>query len=234
MCSSGVSFDPVVDGQRFFFRASGLYNGVFIMVEDHTDTVWSHLDGSAVSGSLAGTRLEILALQTTTWGSWVSEHPDTTTIDIDTGYSYREQVTLGNAGLRGSFLDTLDDVDPRLPENELVIGVLAGSGSTAFPVRSVPADAPMQETVGGVPVVILEDVEGFPSLAYHRALSDGRVLDFTRDDGAIYDMQTGSRWDSLGIATAGELAGVQLTFVTSFFTEWYGWAAFHPDTVIYG
>ncbi len=31
----------------------------------------------------------------------------------------------------------------------------------------------------------------------------------------------------------GELAGLQLTFVTSFFTEWYGWAAFHPETAIY-
>jgi hypothetical protein len=32
------------------------------------------------------------------------------------------------------------------------------------------------------------------------------------------------------LAVEGELAGAQLTFGTSFFTEWYGWAAFHPDT----
>jgi hypothetical protein len=31
----------------------------------------------------------------------------------------------------------------------------------------------------------------------------------------------------------GELEGVQLAFVTSFLTEWYGWAAFHPETTIY-
>ena len=37
-----------------------------------------------------------------------------------------------------------------------------------------------------------------------------------------------------GWAWRGNLAGVQLTFVTSFFTEWYGWAAFHPETGIYG
>ena len=75
---------------------------------------------------------------------------------------------------------------------------------------------------------------GAPSLAYHRALSDGRVLRFERRDGAIHDVETGTRWSPSGLGLAGELAGVQLTFVTSFFTEWYGWAAFHPETGIYG
>ncbi len=85
----------------------------------------------------------------------------------------------------------------------------------------------------GLPVVILEDAEGVPSLAYHRALSDGRVLQFERLDGAVYDVETGTRWSPTGLGLAGELAGVQLPFVTSFFTEWYGWAAFHPETTIY-
>ena len=52
--------------------------------------------------------------------------------------------------------------------------------------------------------------------------------------GAIRDLPTGSLWSSDGLAVEGDLAGVQLAFVTSFFTEWYGWAAFHPDTLIYG
>jgi hypothetical protein len=85
-----------------------------------------------------------------------------------------------------------------------------------------------------VPVVILEDGSGALLLAYHRELTDGRVLDFERRDGAIYDAQTGSCWASGGLAVEGELAGVQLTFGTAFVTEWYGRAAFHPQTSIYG
>ena len=83
-------------------------------------------------------------------------------------------------------------------------------------------------------MVVLEDSQGIPSLAYHRLLTDGRVLDFERRGDAIYDVQTGSRWTSSGLAVEGDLAGVQLAFVTSFFTEWYGWAAFHPDSTIFG
>ena len=203
------------------------------MVDDETGSVWSHLDGVALSGAHAGDQLQILPLQTTTWGAWLAEHPETTTVDIETGYGYNENVRLGATGIGGTFLQTLGKIDTRLPENELVIGVLAGDGSTAFPISEIPADGPMQAEVGGVPVVIFEDLDGRPALAYHRLLTDGTVLDFERREGGIYDVQTGSRWGSSGLAIEGQLAGVELAFVTSFFTEWYGWAAFHPDTAIY-
>ena len=97
-----------------------------------------------------------------------------------------------------------------------------------------PSFAGQSDASGGPQELILEGSDGIPSLAYHRMLTDGRVLDFERRDGAIYDAETGSRWNASGLAVEGELAGVQLAFVTSFFTEWYGWAAFHPDTTIFG
>ena len=203
------------------------------MVDDRTGTVWSHLDGSAVQGELAGRQLEIRPLQTTTWSAWVEQHPETTLPVVETGYEYRP-VRIGGSRLSQTFRQSLEEIDARLAENELVIGVLAGDEARAFPIRRVPEDAPMQDVVGGAPVVIFEGSDGLPSLAYHRALTDGRVLDFERRDGAIYDTQTGSRWNASGLAVEGELVGVQLAYVTSFFTEWYGWAAFHPHSAIYG
>lgn len=204
------------------------------MWDDRTGSVWSHLDGRAIGGELAGEALEVLPLQTTTWGAWVADHPGTTVIDIDTGFEYRERVSLGGGGLGRTFADSLDGIDERLPVNELVLGVLVGQQATAFRIEGIRDDVPLAVEVAGVPLVILADAAGEPSLAYHRALTDGRVLDFERVDGAVRDLQTGSRWTSSGLATEGELAGVQLTFVTSFLSEWYGWAAFHPDTSIEG
>ncbi len=218
------------------------------MLDDATASVWSHLDGAAITGELAGQQMTPLPLQTTTWGDWVAEHPNTTTPDVEdtnlawvlgyqdvTGRPFRDRLALGDTEFANSFANTLAGaVDERLPANELVIGVLAGTEARAFAIESPPQRAPMQGSVGGVPVVILEDASGTPSLAYHRTLSDGRVLDFQRDARAIVDLGTGSRWTSSGLAVEGELEGVQLTFVTSFLTEWYGWAAFHPETSVYG
>jgi hypothetical protein len=50
----------------------------------------------------------------------------------------------------------------------------------------------------------------------------------------VRDLQTGSGWTSGGCAVEGELAGIQLIFVTSFLSEWYDGAAFNPDTTIEG
>jgi hypothetical protein len=204
------------------------------MWDDATGSVWSHLDGLAIGGPSAGRQLEILPLQTTTWAAWVEAYPATTVPHIETPWrgAYREPL-LGLDSLSELFLDTLGELDERLDRGELVIGVLAGAEAVAFPIETPAEEAPMQAEVGGVPVVILEGDNGIPSLAYHRALTDGRVLDFGRAGGAIVDLQTGSVWNASGRAVSGELEGVQLTFVTSFFTEWYGWAAFHPETAIY-
>ena len=204
------------------------------MWDDATGSVWSHLDGAALSGESLGQQLGILPLQTTTWGAWSEAYPDTTVTHIDTQWrnSYREPA-LGSDTLSGLFRETVGELDERLDTGELVIGVLAGPEAMAFPIVAASAAAPMQADVGEVPVVILEGDDGIPSLAYHRALTDGRVLDFARDGETIVDVQTGSLWNARGVALSGELEGVQLTFVTSFFTEWYGWAAFHPETDIY-
>ena len=218
------------------FQTAGLFNGVFTMLDEKTASVWSHIDGLAVSGELAGNQLEILPLVTIRWSDWLAQHPETTVTDINTEYSarYRDVSTLGRDGLRQGFVDTLEEIDGRLPEAELVIGVLAGSAAMAFPVDQAGSSEPMHASVDGVPVVILESASGEATLAYHRALSDGTVLEFERQDDGIFDTTTKSAWNSTGLAVAGPLEGVQLTFVTSFFTEWYGWAAFHPDTSIFG
>lgn len=206
------------------------------MLDDLTSSVWSHIDGLAVSGEMAGKQLAIRPLVTSRWDDWLAQHPNTTVTTIDTEYLnfYRDVRTLGAPGMEQTFLATLEEIDPRLPESALVIGVLAGTASMAFPIDGAGNDEPMQATVDGIPVVVLELDDGTATLAYHRALTDGTVLDFERDGKMIIDTNTGSVWNSSGMAIGGPLAGVKLAFVTSFFTEWYGWAAFHPDTTIFG
>ena len=218
------------------------------MWDDRTGSVWSSLDGRALAGDLAGRALAPRALQTVTWEAWLAEHPKTTVLDADTGFAYGETcigltilsncwvlrvTSLGREGFSSYFGDSLADIDARLPEATLVIGVRAGGEARAFPVDAPREDAPSQSIVGGFPIVILEDASGAPSLAYHRALTDGRVLDFVRRDSRVIDVQTGSVWRSDGVATDGPLRGVRLTFVTSMLTEWYGWAAFNPESTIH-
>jgi hypothetical protein len=63
---------PVVDGRTLTFRADGPQT----FVDDQTGTTWDVL-GRAVSGPLAGTRLEATGHLDTFWFSWAAFHPQT-------------------------------------------------------------------------------------------------------------------------------------------------------------
>jgi hypothetical protein len=51
---------------------------------------------------------------------------------------------------------------------------------------------------------------------------------------ALVRFETERQVRRLRFAVEGALAGIQLTFVTSFLSEWYGGAAFNPYTTIEG
>ncbi|HEX9926353.1 MAG TPA: DUF3179 domain-containing (seleno)protein, partial [Anaerolineae bacterium] len=63
---------------------------------------------------------------------------------------------------------------------------------------------------------------------------DNRKLTFSYNNGIITDNATGSEWDIFGRAVSGELEGVQLEPVLSHPHFWFAWAAFRPETRIYG
>jgi hypothetical protein len=68
--------------------------------------------------------------------------------------------------------------------------------------------------------------------AYSR-LVDGNVLQFRVENGQIIDEQTGSEWNLLGEAVAGEMKGRELNPVVAINHFWFSWAAFRPETRIY-
>jgi hypothetical protein len=63
---------------------------------------------------------------------------------------------------------------------------------------------------------------------------NGEMLTFVKEDGIIVDEQTGSSWSILGQATDGPLAGETLAPIVHGDHFWFSWAAFRPETVIFG
>ena len=95
-----------------------------------------------------------------------------------------------------------------------------------------PGPEVVNDFLNPVPVAIFVESGSHFGIAYQATLN-GQALSFSSDGTAISD-ETGSTWDLNGLAESGPLAGTQLEYVTSFVTEWYGWAAYHPNTTIYG
>ncbi len=68
---TGIVYNPVVDGERLTFVASGDTE----FVDNETGTTWSIL-GKATSGELAGEELELLPHRNEFWFAWQAFFPD--------------------------------------------------------------------------------------------------------------------------------------------------------------
>ena len=63
---------------------------------------------------------------------------------------------------------------------------------------------------------------------------NGRELTFELVGGLFKDRETGSMWSIIGESVAGELQVATLPPVIHANHFWFAWAAFKPDTRIYG
>ena len=79
-----------------FDFGAGLLQDNLILVDRETDSVWSQLEGRAISGPLRGEPLRTIPAIQTTWGHWRSLHPDTRAMVVEGvagwPYTYRSRV----------------------------------------------------------------------------------------------------------------------------------------------
>ncbi len=145
LCGSAQAYyvDDTGAAEEPVLRTSGLLSrSNKVMYDLRTSSVFDTFTGDAVSGPLqdAGVMLEETTVVRSTWAEWRAEHPDTMIVAEDGGIG------------RGYPLDPLagrdddgpifpiGDVDPRLPVQELVVGVTRADGSAlAFPSEAASA-----------------------------------------------------------------------------------------------
>jgi hypothetical protein len=257
LCNTGIAFRrPVVDGELLDFGTSGkLYRSNLVMYDRQTESYWAQATGLAIMGPLTGTQLEFVAVQIVAWEDWVARYPDGKVLSRDTGHerSYGANPYQGYDRPDSSPFLFQGEPDPRLPPKARVVGVRVGEDVIAFPYQelqehSVGGWSVVSETVRERLVVVFwkdgaVSAVDAPQVAFSHSvgatgvfdsLLEGRRLTFVATSEGIVDEQTGSSWDIFGRATTGPLEGAQLNRVISIESFWFDWAAFHPDTRIYG
>lgn len=132
--------DEVPDGvDRPILRTSGLLSrSNKVMFDLNTYSVFDTFKGNAVTGPLAekGVKLGQASVVTTTWGEWKKSYPKTTVLE--------ERLALGrdfdfrNGRDANGPIFPIGDVDPRLPVQEDILGIISASGKPiAFHVPSL-------------------------------------------------------------------------------------------------
>jgi hypothetical protein len=153
LCGSAQAYyvDDVPDVDRVVLRTSGLLSrSNKLMYDLTTGSAIDTFTGRALSGPLAdeSVTLEQVSVVASTWGDWKEAHPDTRIVAQDGGIgrTYADD-PLGGRDTAGPIFP-VGEVDPRLPTQEKVVGVIKADGTpVAFPVaatRDRLADGPFE------------------------------------------------------------------------------------------
>jgi hypothetical protein len=147
LCGSAQAYllDSVPPGvEPPLLRTSGLLSrSNKVMYDLRSRSVLDTFTGRALSGPLqeAGVMLEQVTVVASEWGAWKEAHPDTKIVAEDGGIGRRYP----DDPLRGRDDDgpifPIGDVDPRLPVQAKVVGVIApDGGAVAFPAEPARAE----------------------------------------------------------------------------------------------
>ena len=222
-----------IDERVLTFGVSGkLILNAMVMYDRQTDSLWSQFLGEAVDGPLAGTTLELVSSQVTTWSAWREEYPDTQVLDSLGPVSdhYARYYADGTSGVLGQ-----SHFDGRLPSKGLVVGISGQIVQRAYP-HSRLADIPvLNDEFEGLNILVTFDAETRSTSVFYGHL-DGMDLTFSQasSSGEMTDAETGSVWSKLtGVATGGPLKGKRLTRYPSFDVFWFAWTDFYPDTELF-
>ncbi len=247
LCNSAIVFDRRVDDEVLRFGVSGLLrNSDLIMWDDQTQSLWQQLTGEGIVGAHTDRLLDIVPSQLVGYGAFKEQFPDGEVLSTNGRfYGANPYVNYDSTSRPFLFRGTPDE---RLFATERVLGATLGDVRVAFPFAALSEARVINETIGDIAVVAIWQPGSFSALdaasidlsrdvgmagLFARDL-DGTDLSFRAEGDTIVDEQTGSTWNIFGLATDGELAGSQLQPTNAFPHFWFAWAAFYPDTELYG
>ena len=242
ICNSGTAFVARVDGRRLTFEEAGIYNGVFLMKDRETRSMWSHYTGEAVGGPLTGKRLQWVPLERAAWSRVVDVWPNAT-VPIRSVLKFRPTPPVTNRGkelgneLPDQFVPTLPPgISTKMPLHTHGMGLSVGKTRKFYRLNELYGKTVINDRVSDVPVVVMLQDGSASAAAYSRCV-DGKPLHFVSTEhagqAALRDQQTGSVWTAQGKAVSGDFTGKQLDSVRSMVTDWYGWAAYFQNTEVY-
>jgi hypothetical protein len=139
LCGSGMAFYGSITNRRLIFGISGLlYNSDVLLYDLQTQSLWSQIEGAAVSGAMNGTKLIPIPVSHTTWRDWKARHPNSQVLSTETGFrrDYRKDPYPGYA----SSTKTLFPVAARsrkYRQKALVMGLEVRGHFKAYPFEEL-------------------------------------------------------------------------------------------------
>lgn len=144
LCGTGIAFGAERNGQIVEFGVSGLlYNSDVLLYDRETESLWSQIMKTAISGPRKGEKLETVVTSHTTWSDWSTRHPDTDVLTDDTGFrrDYRADPYPGYS-TSGRLYFPVEVENKAYGRKELVMGLEIDGAFKAYPFSGLGKGPP--------------------------------------------------------------------------------------------
>ncbi len=254
LTGTGMVFNGQGEGDdRLELGVSGLlFNNNLVMYDRrHDDTLYPQMTHIGIKGFGTERELALMPVIETTWGNWKRLYPGTLVVSSASRGTYRSEryTVYPYAGYRNPGSAPLFPLFPEpddnpivfdYPPKEMVLGVRFGSVVKAYPYSQMGGDqAAINDRIADHNVLVLYDATARMALPFSRDVGN-RTLTFDRMPSTnrrfsfmLKDRETGTTWNQLGQALAGELEGNQLYQIPAHNAFWFAWATFWQDTGVY-
>jgi hypothetical protein len=220
----------MIDGDLYHFESRGLYDGVSILWDEETGSLWHHVTGRAMNGPMAGAEMQTFNALQMTAGAALKAYPDLRVAISDRPIRRGNQRSVDrDRELSERFRETMADEDTRRPTMEIGIGIWDETEGSHryYAVEAIreSGNALIDDLEAGRVLIHLDPLTGTPLAQYTSASS-------AEWDGDTLRLDTGSVIrDGLLYTPGGERQEVRRPL--QLFTRWYGWALMFPDTEIW-
>ena len=162
LCGTAMVFDRRVGGKPLRFGVSGLLYRSDLLLYDHaSESLWSQISATAITGPSRGKRLELLRSPVVSLGAWRKQHPNTSVLTRDTGHQRAYGETPYGDYAASEELRFPAPADRRYHPKTPTVGLRLRSGEArAYPANEVvAAGGVVAERFEGRDVQIVYDAE---------------------------------------------------------------------------
>ena len=236
---------PDIDGKLHHFTNVGLYDGLFVMQDAETKTLWNHITGEALYGPLVGHNLGPVGnLLQMNVKQALAMDPKAQIAISDRIYfaggrqfgsaggppngGTREHGPDPNAEMGGRFLGTLGKEDPRRPRMELGLGVWTNATHRYYPLERIRerGGAFMDQLDGRKVLIFVNAGTNTPAALFVDASGAKMQGDEVHlDNGAVVR-------DAVLLDRAGKRQPMERPHQV--FSRWYGFALTFPGCQVFG
>jgi hypothetical protein len=139
LCGSGMAFIATIKGQKYQFGVSGLlYNSDVLLYDRETESLWSQLMSTAITGPMKGNKLTSIPVTHTTWRDWLARYPETEVLSPNTGHRVNYRVDpYPNYGSSGKLYFPVSKTSKLYRRKEIVLGLEINETFKAYPFEEL-------------------------------------------------------------------------------------------------